>query len=413
MTSGQQERASRPVIAEVAVDFAEVLDALMDERDISGRALARRCNCDQSLISRYRSGKVEPSLTMAKLLDAALDAGGVLVELADPGRRALLKGGLVAGGLLAIGPEAASVLTWAQRHPPQVDRHAVDALTELLAAQRRADDALGSAAMVRPALAHLSVVENLVRQSRGPVRPALLNVAQQWAQFGGWLCRNATDYAAADIHIGHSLGWAEEIGDSTMISTALTNRSEIAVYCGEPGATVGLAQAAQRDKRASPGQRAHGAQFEARGHAMTGDSDAAERKLGEAQEFAAELAEQPGELRPWSYWMTPEFFRNEEGITCTYLAADPRWHARAVTLLEVPDETAGIWSSAQNLAYLASAHAQAGEVDQACAAAVHASAVVRRSGSARYAALLTRIHADLQASYPHDAGVAELADAIA
>ncbi len=395
------------------MDFAEVLDALMTEQDTSGRALARRCNCDQSLISRYRSGKVEPSMTMAKLMDDVLDAGGVLVELADPGRRALLKGGLVAGGLLAIGPEAASVLTWAQRHPPQVDLHAVNALSELLAAQRRADDALGSAAMLRPVMAQLSVVENLVKQSRGPVRPALLNVAGQWAQFGGWLFRNTADYAASDVQIGHSLGWAEEIGDATMISTALADRSEIAVYCGEPGAAVGLAQAAQRDKRAASGQRALAALYEARGHAMTDDSDAAERKLGEAQEFAAELAEQPAELRPWAYWMTPEYFRNGEGITAAYLAANPRWHTRAVTLLEVPDETAGVWAGAQNLTYLASAHAQAGEVDQACAAAVQASGVVRLSGSARCEAMLGRIVADLQASHPRDARVAELADALA
>ena len=330
----------------------------------------------------------------------------------DPGRRALLKGGLLAGGLLAIGPEAAQVLTWAQRHPPQVDLNAVNALGELLAAQRRADDALGSAAMLRPALAHLAVVENLVKQSRGPVRPALLDVAQQWGQFGGWLSRNTADYATADVHLGHALGWAEEIGDQTMISTVLANKSLLAAYSGETGAAVGLAQAAQRNTRAAAGQRAIAAHYEARGNALAGDVVAAERKLGEAQDLAATL---PRQQRPWLYWLTPESFRDESGITCTYLAADPRWHARAVTLLQTPDQTAdgGVWASAQNLTYLASAHAKAGKVDQACAAGVKASGVVQRSGSARCAAMLTRIHADLQASHPHDARVAELADALA
>ena len=69
---------------------------------------------------------------------------------------------------------------------------------------------------MQPGLAQLKAVENLVRQARGPVRPALLNIAQQWAQFGGWLCRNTASFAQATIHIGHSLDWAAELDDRTM-----------------------------------------------------------------------------------------------------------------------------------------------------------------------------------------------------
>ncbi len=111
--------------------------------------------------------------------------------------------------------------------------------------------------------------------------------------------------------------------------------------------------------------------------------------------------------------MTPGFFRQEEGIACAYLAANPRWHARAVALLEAAvDGTSGVWGPATSLTYLAFAHAQAGEVDRACAAALAASAAVRRSGSARCAVMLARVHADLGARYPRDERVAELADAL-
>lgn len=91
----------------------------MDERGISGRALARKVPCDQALVSRYLTGKQEPSTKMAQLFDDALGAEGALVGLAKPGRRAVLTGGLVAGALMTISPETLERLAWAERHPPQ------------------------------------------------------------------------------------------------------------------------------------------------------------------------------------------------------------------------------------------------------------------------------------------------------
>jgi hypothetical protein len=147
---------------------------------------------------------------------------------------------------------------------------------------------------------------------------------------------------------------------------------------------------------------------------MAGDGAAAEHKLGEVRDLAA-LADRPQDRRPWSYWMTPAVFQNEEGITCGYLAGtDQRWHSRAVTLLSARPETSGtaLWVSAKNLTWLAFAHAQAGEVDQACATGLAASGAVRQAGSARHAAVLADVHADLEARYPGDSRVAELAEAL-
>lgn len=396
------------------MNFPGELRALMAERGVSGNELARRVPCDPALICRYRSGKQPPSAKMAALIDQALSAGGELARIArtdaGPGRRAVLASGLLAGGMLAIAPDTREMLAWAERHPPQIDAAVVDSLADLLTAQRHADDVLGSGVMLRPALAQLTAVEDLVRQARGPVRPALLNVAESWAQFGGWLCRNTADYAGADIRFGHALEWAEELGDKTMIATVLANKSVLAKYQGEYGASVGLAQAAQRDNRAATGIRALAAEYEARGHALTGDAASAERKAGQAQELAATA---PDDQRPWLLWLTPTSFRHESGITCSFLAADPRWHARAVALLGTDDETApGMWASAQNLTYLAFAHVRAGDVDQACATALAAAGVVPRSGSVRCAVMLARVHADLHARHPGDARVTALAEAL-
>ena len=212
-----------------------------------------------------------------------------------------------------------------------------------------------------------------------------------------------------------TLEWAAELGDQTMTATVLVERSYMAAEAGEVGSMIGLARAAQQDTRAAADQRALAAGLEARGYAMAGDGAAAERKLGDAHDLVAVIDDGPGERRPWSYWMTPAFFQNVAGFTCGYLAAvDPRWHSRAVDLLAARPETGdtALWAPAANLTHLAFAHARAGEVEEACTAALAASGAVRRTGSARHAATLGRIHADLQARWPGDVRVAELAEAL-
>src|SRR5260370_11315469 len=167
-----------------AVDFAELLRSLMAEREISGRQLAARVPCDPSLVCRYRSGKQRPTAKMAKLFDAALEAGGKLIGAArteaGPDRRSVLAGGLLAGGMLSIGTDVADRLDWSARHPARIDMAAVDSLADVLAGQRHAEDAFGSAAMLGPVMAQLAVVDDLVTAVRGPLRPAGVDIAQQW-----------------------------------------------------------------------------------------------------------------------------------------------------------------------------------------------------------------------------------------
>jgi transcriptional regulator with XRE-family HTH domain len=399
-------------------DFPGALRALMTEHGVSACELAHQVPCDPSLISRYRNGRQKPSAKMAGRLDEVLGADGALAAFAQdplPGRRAVLAGGLVAGGLLSVSPEILERLTWAQRHPPQIDAAMVESLADVLVAQRRAEDTLGSAAMVRPVLAQLTVVEDLVKRAHGPVRPALVNVAQQWAQFADWLCRDSGDLARARACCAQALEWAAELGDRSMVATILVERSCMAAEAGDVGAMIGLARGAQRDTRAATEQRAYAAGLEARGYAMAGDTAAAERKLGDAEDLTGELASRPQDRRPWSYWMTPEFFQNVAGFTCGYLAGtDPSWHRRAVALLGPKPEASetALWAPAAYLTHLAFAHARAGDVDPACATALEASAAVRRTGSARLGVMLDQIHADLQARSPNDARVAELAEAL-
>ena len=162
------------------------------------------------------------------------------------------------------------------------------------------------------------------------------------------------------------------------------------------GARLGLSRGGQE----SAGERGHvGA--------------AVDRKLGEAQELATALTDRQQNRRPWLYWMTPGYLQRQEGITCAHLANEPRWHARAVTLLNAANDMTGAWDSAGSLTWLAFAHTRADDVDQACATAVQAAGPVRQAGSVRLAGMLTQIRTDLAARYPDDTRVKHLAEALA
>jgi transcriptional regulator with XRE-family HTH domain len=395
--------------------FAEALSALMAERGISGRGLARRIPCDSALICRYRSGKQTPSVKMAQRLDEVLSAGGHLAALAGPGRRAVLAGG-AAAGLAALAPDSLERLAWAQRHPRRIDQAAVDLLADVLASQIRADNAFGAAVMLPPVRAQLTVVENLVKQTSGPIRPALVNVAQQWAQHAAYQHRQIGDIAGDRGRLAQALEWATEIGDRTMTATVLLNRGESALLAGEVGTVISLAQAVQRDKAAAVGPRAHGADLEARGHALAADAAAAERCLGQAAELATEL-EDHDDKHPWLYWMSPADMQCKRGVSLGFLASDPRYYGLAVAELEAgwdalpTDQRTTSWG-AKYPAYLAAVHERAGDVGQACAMAVEAARVVQRTGPSLAQRLAQQVHADLQARHPGDPRVTALADAL-
>jgi transcriptional regulator with XRE-family HTH domain len=396
--------------------FAEALCALMAERGISGRGLARQVPCDSALICRYRSGKQTPSANMAHRLDEVLNADGNLAALAGPGRRAVLVGG-AAAGLAALAPGSLERLAWAQRHPRRIDQAAVDSLADVLAGQKRADNAFGSDVMLPPVRAQLAAVENLVKQLRDPIRPALVNVAQQWAQLAAYQHRQVGDDAGDRSRLAQALEWATEIGDRTMTATVLLNRGESALLAGEVGTVISLAQAVQRDKAAAVGPRAHGADLEARGHALAGDAPAVERCLGRAAELATEL-EDRDEKHPWLYWMSPADVRCKSGVSLGFLASEPRYYGLAVAELEAgyaalpADQRSTAWG-AKYPAYLAVVHERAGDVGQACAMALQVAGVAQRTGPSLAQRLAQQVQANLQARHPGDPRVTELADALA
>ncbi len=124
----------------------------MAERGMSLRGLARAATYDPSHLSKVLNGRKPCTPQLAARLDDVLGAGGKIRDAA-----ATFDG--------SLSPDRRDRLDWTARKPRATDMAAVEALADVLAAQRRAEDSLGSEAMLRPVRAQIAVVEDLVTEA--------------------------------------------------------------------------------------------------------------------------------------------------------------------------------------------------------------------------------------------------------
>ena len=317
-----------------AMTFGEKMRALLAERGISLHKLAKRLPANQGYLSRVARDLKPPSPEMAKRIDTALGAGGELAALrpASP-LRATLNGRFT--------PDDEDRLLAAARAPRRHDPGVIDALSTVLDGQRRTEDAVGSAPLLQPVTAQLAVVEDLVRDARGDLRPDVVRIGSQWAQFAAWLHANLGRLPKARRLYGTALEMATEVDDADMIATALNMQGHAAWLEGKVGPMLGLSQAAQRDARASAGVRALAAQQEARARALMGDAEMTDRKMDEAHELTLAAAARPGDEPPWIYFFNPDMLTMQRARAYLYL---PDRQAEAVELL-----TAGLAGLAEEL----------------------------------------------------------------
>lgn len=86
--------------------------------------------------------------------------------------------------------------------------------------------------MLPTTTAQLDTLGEMVREARGPVRPLVVTVGAQWAQFAGWLHLSADQPDRAATMLGRALEWAIEVGDREMIATVLSFKGHAARLAG-------------------------------------------------------------------------------------------------------------------------------------------------------------------------------------
>ncbi|WBB97886.1 helix-turn-helix transcriptional regulator [Solwaraspora sp. WMMA2080] len=351
------------------------LRALREQAGLSLRDLARIVYSSRSHLHDIEQSRRKPPPELLARLDDALKAGGRLTAMIHT-PATVLDGDQVAR------------LHHASR-TNQISAGGIAALADLLAAQRRLDDAVGSGSVLPAAAMQLDVITGLVRDAADANRRALVDVAGQWAQFVGWLYAAVGDAAGAERTWAAGLAWTAETGDTDLAATILSFRGYAAEHQGQVGAMISLSQAAQRQPGVHPGQLACSAGQEARGMASCGHRPSAVLGvLDRSAEHATRQFERP--VPPWNYFHTGAFFLVQKGVVLLHLAdaGHPGYAEKAVELLATglaPDRRRPGWSGA-HLCDLGDAHAHIGDRRAAEQAYTEAASVAATTGDDRLAA---------------------------
>jgi transcriptional regulator with XRE-family HTH domain len=269
--------------------FPTRLRQLRQARGLSLRELARTAYVSKSLLSELENGRKQPTLATAAAVDRALDAAGQLA-------------GMV--GEVERGPEA-DRLAYVLEHPLRLDATAVDALADMLAAQRRLDDQCSPHALLPWVDSQHQVVASLARQARGRHAGALAEVAAEWTQFVGWLHAEARHDATAIAVLGEAAAEADAIGSGVLAAQAENFRGYLERQRGNPRGQVRHFLAAYTTPGATGLQRAGDAIQAAHGLALLDDSPGALRLLGQAGDLLERYADEPAPRT--AYWLSPTY----------------------------------------------------------------------------------------------------------
>ncbi|MFE7624298.1 hypothetical protein [Streptomyces sp. NPDC057509] len=227
--------------------------------------------------------------------------------------------------------------------PSRLDGRTVEALADVLAAQRRLDDAIGPTAVLPGTQAQADTVRELLRGARGPHRDALADVVAEWVQFEGWLHASARNDARALVLLDEALELADEAESGTLAAQALNFRGYVARQQGRPRAVARWFSAAYHTPGAHPAQRTGDAAQAAHGYAELGQTGEARRLLEEAAGLADAAADQPPGT---AYWLTPVFQRLNLGLAHLGLGehSDAAEHLRAGLAGLPADQQGAEWS---------------------------------------------------------------------
>jgi transcriptional regulator with XRE-family HTH domain len=221
--------------------FAEAMRALMDDRSVSVNTLARQVPCDKALISRYRSGRQQPSQRMAQRLDDVLGAGGQLAGFArQPAGRVPDPRDPADDEIAAL--ELARRAAATDAGLATVER--LERMTDTLAV---AYPKTPPASLLPRVRRHLNYLTGLLdAQSTLAGRRRLL-VAGGWLSLLAATC--AVDLGLADAaaaHLATAAQLARETGHAEIASWALETRAWQVLTTGDYPQAAALAQAAQR-----------------------------------------------------------------------------------------------------------------------------------------------------------------------
>lgn len=280
---------------------------------VSLSGLAKQVHYSKGHLSKVESDQKVPSVELARLCDAALDAGGGLVHLmqasrvkeglgdevvaADAGLEEMWHVGLgddggyftpVSAPHLAVPRSGLGLVFDVQS---RVDGAAALApfLTRFDGA-RNLGQVAGPGVVLPLVIVETKTLRTLASHAPPDEQAALFLLAARFAEFAGWMAQEAGDDRIAWWLTIKAVEMADAAGDTSLRSYALVRRAEIALYQDDALSMIDLTVRAQRVERTPSRVKALAAQREAQGHALIGDHTSCFRALERSASWLSDAA---------------------------------------------------------------------------------------------------------------------------
>lgn len=293
------------VSEQVLADFGATLRRLRLQRGMSLGRLAAVVYYSRSHLSRIEHGLKRPSEALARLCDAALDAGGVLrhhpaVSPSDGEAPAptLEPFGSTPWVLRLAADGSGSWETQGLVHPLQVGSAPLAEQWTMFGALRSLGRTARPSVVLPLASAFFSVVRSAVAASVGRTRRDQMIVGARLAEYLGWMWQEAGNDDAALTWTDWAVAIAREADDREMSEYAAARRALVALYRRDAAQVVALTE--RPAATASPRVRWLSVLREAQGHALAGDSARCLAALDRARALAPAAMEssEPAVLGP-------------------------------------------------------------------------------------------------------------------
>lgn len=383
----------RPPIADALAtcDMATVLEGVRSAHGWSQGKLASEIAYSQSWVSRVVNG--QQALTVTQVHDLAVRLGIPLYLLRfggvpTPPKEVKATKRRDFGKAVAAGALATALPSGPCREP--VDRSTAPALRSITGGQRRMDAYSPARHLLPGAMAHVHLSEHMLANAHGTSHYSAISAAVSEASgFAAWLHADQGDADAARMHYRTAVIRARQAGmcllDSYMLGSLAAFETETAQ---DPGLGLGLVQEAEHVLPSSAHPTAHAwlACVTALAHAAAGDRAGTAQALARAERHAGRSDNTDP---PWP-WVFP--FDTAKVTGYRALAAvrlDEPDQARAA-FAEAPRSGTNAKQEAILRVELATAHAGAGDLDEAFRLASEALGTAIAFGSTR---ILERVRA--------------------
>lgn len=339
--------------------FGVRMRSLMAERDVSLRALARQVHFDVGYLSRVMNGRQPPSEALAAALDEALQAQGELAQAATRGTETRAPYGR------RVGPGM------------------VEYLRRRTARLRHLDEYLGGADTYPLYVTEMDATAALVDEASYTESTGrqLLGVLAEQAQQAGWAAFDAGWHPAARRLWKTSLTAATDAGETSLIANALTHLAYQKVSIGHPGVEESDAACRVAGGNTPPTVRALLYERAAWAYAQAGPGHErdVQRALGDA-ETALDADGEPGP--DWALWVDDVELKIMTGRCFSVLHKPSRAIGPLGDGLARYEDTRAR-DKALYSTWLAEAHIEAGDIEQAAAVLGEAFELAAGLGSVR------------------------------